>query len=44
MIFSVDGDASTDYQLMRYGLCSCLLGNAYFYYNINEDYHTFYLV
>jgi hypothetical protein len=32
MIFSQDG-SPTDYQGMRYGLCSALLGNAYYYYD-----------
>ncbi len=31
MIFSQDG-SPTDYQGMRYGLCSALLGNAYYYF------------
>jgi Hypothetical glycosyl hydrolase family 15 len=32
VIFEQDG-SSTDYQGMRYGLASCLLGNAYFHYD-----------
>ena len=32
MIFSQDG-STTDYQGMRYGLCSALLGNAYYFYD-----------
>ena len=32
MIFSQDG-SPTDYQGMRYGLCSALMGNAYYYYD-----------
>ena len=31
MIFSQDGSPA-DYQGMRYGLCSALLGNAYYYF------------
>jgi hypothetical protein len=33
VIFEQDGSA-TDYQGMRYGLASCLLGNAYFHYDV----------
>ena len=32
MIFSQDGSI-TDYQGMRYGLCSALMGNGYYYYD-----------
>ena len=34
VLFEQDGTA-TDYQGMRYGLASCLLGNAYFDYDVN---------
>lgn len=37
VIFHQDG-AATDYQGMRYGLASCLLGNAYYGYSINGNY------
>jgi hypothetical protein len=33
VIFQQDGSA-TDYQGMRYGLASCLMGDAYYYYDI----------
>ena len=36
VIFEQVGSA-TDYQGMRYGLASCLLGNAYFYYDVNSN-------
>lgn len=29
--------SGSDYQGMRYGLTSCLLGNAYFYYEVNSN-------
>jgi hypothetical protein len=35
VLFEQDG-AAGDYQGMRYGLASCLLGNAYFDYNVNS--------
>jgi hypothetical protein len=41
-IFSQDGSA-TDYQGMRYGLCSALMGNAYYYYDLGvntQSYNT----
>jgi Hypothetical glycosyl hydrolase family 15 len=39
-IFSQEGGA-TDYQGFRYGFASCLVGgNAYYVYNLNEDYNT----
>jgi Hypothetical glycosyl hydrolase family 15 len=39
-IFMQDGPA-TDYQGFRYGFTSCLVGgNAYFAYNLNEDYNA----
>jgi hypothetical protein len=36
VLFEQVGTA-TDYQGMRYGLASCLLGNAYFYYEVNSN-------
>jgi hypothetical protein len=39
-IFSQDGSA-TDYQGMRYGLCSALLGNAYYYYDLGVNTQTY---
>jgi Hypothetical glycosyl hydrolase family 15 len=38
VVFGQDG-AATDYQGMRYGLASCLLGNAYFFYAAGGSYH-----
>jgi hypothetical protein len=38
-IFMQDGSPS-DYQAMRYGLCSCLLDNAYYYHSNNGSYDT----
>lgn len=40
VIFNVHGSAR-DYRLMRYGLCSCLLGNGHFSYsNIHDGYSS----
>jgi hypothetical protein len=39
-VFSQDGSA-TDYQGMRYGLCSALMGNAYYYYDLGVGYQTY---
>jgi hypothetical protein len=36
VIFQQDGSA-TDYQGMRYGLAACLLGNAYYDYDVNDS-------
>jgi putative glycosyl hydrolase-like family 15 (GHL15) protein len=36
VIFEQDGSL-TDYQGMRYGLAACLLGNAYYQFNVNES-------
>lgn len=33
IIFSQDGSGAVNYAALRYGLCSCLLDNAYYYYN-----------
>src|SRR5262249_51383116 len=41
-IFGQDGSSATDYQGMRYGLGSCLLGDGYFYYNVAGDYFPIY--
>jgi putative glycosyl hydrolase-like family 15 (GHL15) protein len=38
-IFAQDGSA-TNYAGMRYGLCSCLLDNAYYYHSNNGSYDT----
>lgn len=38
LIFTVAGEAD-DYQLMRYGLTSCLMDNGYYYYTSYEDHY-----
>lgn len=39
MIFAQDG-SPTNYAGMRYGLCSCLLDNAYYFHSNNGNYNT----